>query len=68
MKRVFLSLFMALSLIASSMTDDQVVSYIKTQTAAGKSSQQIGQELMAKGVTPEQAERIKARLERVNMV
>ena len=64
MKRVFLSLFMALSLIASSMTDDQVVSYIKTQTAAGKSSQQIGQELMAKGVTPEQAERIKARLER----
>ncbi|MDE6300432.1 MAG: SLBB domain-containing protein [Muribaculaceae bacterium] len=45
------------------MSDDQVISYIKSQTAAGKSSQQIGQELMAKGVTPEQAERIKARLE-----
>ncbi|MDE6288748.1 MAG: hypothetical protein K2M00_08205, partial [Muribaculaceae bacterium] len=62
-RRVFLSLFMAMSLIASAMTDDQVIAYIKQQTAAGKSIQQIGQELMAKGVTPEQANRIKAQLE-----
>lgn len=45
------------------MTDEQVISYIKQQTAAGKSSKQIGKELMAKGVTPEQAKRIKAQLE-----
>ncbi len=62
-RRVLLSLFMAVSLIASAMSDDQVIAYIKQQTAAGKSIQEIGHELMAKGVTPEQANRIKARLE-----
>lgn len=45
------------------MTDDQVIAYIKQQSAAGKTEQQIGKELLAKGVTPEQAERIKARFE-----
>lgn len=63
MRRIFLSLFMAVSLLAAAMTDDQVIAYIKQASAAGKSDQQIGRELMAKGVTPEQAERIKARLE-----
>ncbi len=43
------------------MTDDQVVAYIKKQTAAGKSEKQIGQELLAKGVTQEQVNRIKLR-------
>ncbi|MBD5225412.1 MAG: capsule biosynthesis protein [Bacteroidales bacterium] len=41
------------------MTDNEVIEYIKKQTAAGKTEQQIGKELMARGVTPEQAERIK---------
>ncbi|MDE5705446.1 MAG: SLBB domain-containing protein [Muribaculum sp.] len=45
------------------MTDQQVIDYIKQQTAAGKSNQQIGKELMAKGVTPEQAQRIKEKFE-----
>lgn len=63
MRRVFLSLFMACSLMAFALTDQQVIDYIKQQTAAGKSNQQIGKELMAKGVTPEQAQRIKAKLE-----
>ena len=62
-RRILLSLFMAVSLLAAAMTDDQVIAYIKSASAAGKSDQQIGRELMAKGVTPEQAERIKARLE-----
>ncbi|MDE6009982.1 MAG: SLBB domain-containing protein [Muribaculaceae bacterium] len=48
------------------MTDDQVIAYIKSASAAGKSDEQIGRELMAKGVTPEQAERIKARLEQAS--
>lgn len=43
------------------MTDDQVVQYIKSQVALGKSEQQIGRELVAKGVTPEQVKRIKAK-------
>ena len=63
MRRIFLSLFMAVSLLAAAMTDEQVIAYIKQASAAGKSDQQIGSELMAKGVTAEQADRIKARLE-----
>ena len=41
------------------MTDQQVVDYIKAQTALGKSEQQIGRELVARGVTPDQVNRIK---------
>lgn len=63
MRRILLSLLMFCSLSALAMTDDQVIAYIKQQSAAGKTKQQIGKELLAKGVTPEQAERIKARFE-----
>lgn len=63
--RFILLSFLALtSLVASAaMTDQQVIAYIKQQMAAGKSDKQIGKELIAKGVTPEQAERIKAQFE-----
>lgn len=47
--------------IDAKMTDDQVVEYIKQQSAAGKSEKQIGQELLAKGVTPDQIERLKSK-------
>ncbi|MDE7465679.1 MAG: SLBB domain-containing protein [Muribaculaceae bacterium] len=66
MRHVYLSVFMSFSLMAFALTDQQVINYIKQQTAAGKSNQQIGQELMAQGVTPEQAQRIKAQLETQN--
>ena len=62
-RRVILSLFMACTLMAAAMTDQQGIDYIKQQTAAGKSNQQIGKELMAKGVTREQAQRIKEKFE-----
>lgn len=58
-----MSFLMLCSIMAFAITDQQVIDYIKQQTAAGKSEQQIGKELMAKGVTPEQAKRIKAQLE-----
>ena len=62
--RSFLLSFLCMtSLLASALTDQEVIGYIKQQMAAGKSDQQIGKELMAKGVTPEQAKRIKAQLE-----
>lgn len=48
---------------AQSISDDQVVEYVKTATAAGKSQKQIMTELAAKGVTRAQAERIKKRYE-----
>lgn len=41
------------------MTDQQVIDYIKRQSAVGKTEQQIGKELLAKGVTPEQIERLR---------
>ena len=46
-----------------SMTDNQVIEYVKTATEAGKSQKQIMMELAAKGVTREQAERIKKQYE-----
>lgn len=52
--------------LAFSMTDQQVIAYIKQQMAAGKTQEQIGQELLAKGVTPEQAQRIKLQYEAMN--
>lgn len=43
---------------AQTMTDDQVVEYVKSARDAGKSQQQITQELMRRGVTKEQVLRI----------
>ena len=52
------------SLVATAqMTDDQVVEYVKSATASGKSQEQIGRELLARGVTQEQAERIKNKVQ-----
>ncbi len=44
--------------MAQQMTDDQVVQYVKSASKAGKSQQQIAAELMRRGVTREQVERI----------
>lgn len=43
------------------MTDQQVIDYIKRQSALGKTEQQIGKELLAKGVTQEQVERLRSK-------
>lgn len=45
------------------MKDEDVIAYIKSGMAAGKGEKQIGAELLARGVTRAQAERIKAGLE-----
>lgn len=59
---LFTLLLLAGAMSASAaMTDDQVVQYVKAQMALGKSEQQIGHELVAKGVTPEQVKRLKAK-------
>lgn len=62
-RQLLLFMLLAVSLCAIAITDDQVIAYIKQQTALGKTNQQISKELLAKGVTPEQAKRIKAKLE-----
>lgn len=51
------------SLWSQAMSDDQVISYVKSATAAGKSQKQIISDLAARGVTRAQAERIKKRYE-----
>ena len=51
------------SIWGQTMSDNQVVEYVKTATAAGKSQKQIMTELAARGVTRSQAERIKKRYE-----
>ena len=65
MKRIlsFLAFTIIFSTVlwAQSLSDEQVVEYVKTATAAGKPQKQIMRELAAKGVTREQAERIKKR-------
>ena len=45
------------------MSDDAVVRYVKDGMAAGKSQQELISELVKRGVTREQAERLKARFE-----
>lgn len=62
--RFLVSLLLLLALPAMAMTDEQVINYIKTQAASGKSQNEIGKELLAKGVTAEQVKRIKARYEK----
>lgn len=54
---------MCCSLGAMAISDDEVIAYIKQQSALGKTQQQIGRELLAKGVTPAQAQRIKMQFE-----
>lgn len=64
LRRFLVAFMLLLTLPAMALTDDQIISYIMTQTAAGKSQEQIGQELLAKGVTPDQIKRIKAQYEK----
>ena len=52
---------------AQSISDDQVVEYVKSAKQAGKSQKQIMTELAARGVTRAQAERIKKRYEEQQM-
>ena len=68
MKRIVLIaavLFCSLSVssLYAQMTDDQVIEYVKSASAAGKNQEQISRELLLRGVTQEQAERIRARVQ-----
>lgn len=49
--------------VKAQMSDDAVISYVKDGMATGKSQTDMAKELAARGVTKEQAERIKARYE-----
>ncbi|MBQ5582766.1 MAG: SLBB domain-containing protein [Bacteroidales bacterium] len=63
MKKIFIIAVIALLSAGftaqAQMTDDQVVKYVQSAMEAGKSQDEIGMDLLARGVTKEQAERIK---------
>lgn len=65
-KRLILSIsvILACSLGArAQMSDSQVVDYAKTQMATGKDAKQVGKELLARGVSMQQLERLKSQYE-----
>ena len=51
------------TVMAQQMTDDQIIQYVKSANQTGKSQQQIAAELMRRGVTKEQVERLRAKYE-----
>lgn len=68
-KRITTIAVMAFALVTTSVTalaqmsDDAVIAYVKNGAATGKSQTDMAKELAARGVTKEQAERIKAKYE-----
>ena len=69
-KALSLLVFMACSplvMAQSGMTDQQVVEYVKQGMAQGKSQNQLASELARRGVTREQAERVKQLYEQSNL-
>lgn len=58
-----LLLFCVQVMSAQKMTDDQVVEFVMQAQQRGESQQQIAKELLSKGVTMEQVNRIKRRME-----
>ena len=57
-------LFCSMSVASyAQMTDEQVIEYVKTASASGKSQDEISKELLLRGVTQEQAERIRSRVQ-----
>ena len=62
-RNILLLLLMSVTMYGWAMTDQQVIDFIKQQAASGRSEQEIGKALLARGVTPEQAQRIKAMYE-----
>jgi SOS response regulatory protein OraA/RecX len=49
---------------AQSMSDEQIIQYVQQAQLSGKSQQQMATELAAKGVTPEQMQRLKDKYEK----
>ncbi|MBQ7157211.1 MAG: capsule biosynthesis protein, partial [Bacteroidaceae bacterium] len=60
---IFLLTLISQVSVAQSMSDSQVVQYVKQQQEAGKSQDQIVSTLLQKGVTPEQLRRIRKKYE-----
>ncbi|MEE0119791.1 MAG: SLBB domain-containing protein [Bacteroidaceae bacterium] len=59
-------LFISMATMAqSSMTDDQVLKYLVTEAQKGTSQQKMASELLKKGVTPTQLQRVRKKAEKL---
>ena len=56
---IFSLVCLSLTAMAQSMSDDQVVSFIKTEQAKGTNQQTIVSRLMSRGVTTQQLQRVR---------
>ena len=54
----------ALTVVAQTMTDQQVINYARQQAAAGVSQREIATQLLRRGVTMQQLERIQQQIQR----
>lgn len=52
----------------SPMSDDQVLTYVQQAVQTGKDQKTIGQELLLKGVTRQQLERVRQKYEKLNSI
>ena len=64
----WVAFFGVATLFAQGMSDAQVIEYVKNAQAAGKSQKEMTTELLRRGVTQEQALRIKKQYEKSNSV
>ena len=55
------ALFMICGVASAQMTDDQIIEYVQSAMASGKDENQIAQELVYRGVTRSQLERLRDR-------
>ena len=65
---IALTLFFALSQnlnAQSGMTDKQIVEYVKKRVESGADQKEIAKELLRKGVTPQQLQRLKQKYEKM---
>lgn len=63
---IVMAFFIGLTAMAqTSMTDDQVLKYLATEAQKGTSEQKMAAELIKKGVTPTQLQRVKKKAEKL---
>lgn len=63
---IFILFLFSINVLFAQMSDNQIIDYVKTEAAKGTSQQAIATELLKRGVTKDQLERVKVQVERQN--
>lgn len=63
---IFILFLFSINVLFAQMSDNQIIDYVKTEAAKGTSQQAIATELLKRGVTKDQLERVKRQVERQN--